>query len=670
MSSPAEVFVKKWKELLDSSSSKYVCYLPLGELLELTKNCTADAVREGLTTNPELLHGMLVLFEEEDPQEMIEIVRLLLDICPEAAGIPEPSHDTGTLVYPLHETCRNSTTPSEVIELLLEKSTAGLNHMIVSLDGIVEWCGTTKVAGTPLHYYLYWGKGDIAIVKRLVEACPDTLMMKDTSTDGLTPLHTVLRAPSKPDLEVVKFLVGYNPSLLRESDAFGQNSLHLALQNEYITLEVVELLFESAPIDAWEMSNHEGFLPVQTFLRFGAEMNRDIEALTIGILKLFVRMYRNGSFFREADGLGKMPIHHAASAGHGAEFCKLLVELAPGCERVPDSHGQVPLYGACHIDTVKYLVGLYPDSIYLQNLGSTPFYDALHSVNGRYRDEIMQYFLELDPSFASSAAMKYVRGLGSRSLLPLHAACINWGYYGCEWRRLEVVKILFDCHPSAILVTDTDGKLPVDLAKWAMAKEKEESPSSYHHDKHKKSISFLETQYPFVADASNSNALNTPDKNGMLLLHRALLKKDISLGTVKIIVEGTNHHNAAMRGPNPLHLACANCAPDVIQYLSGVYEGLVNSVDDEGCNLLHLACKAGNLKAVKYLLEQHAPMVSETNNMNLLPIHLLCDKSGKEEICRDWFTHWEYVGLIWQFLLAHPAAVSSAIDRNHRDTVC
>ena len=357
-----------------------------------------------------------------------------------------------------------------------------------------------------------------------------------------------------------------------------------------------------------------------------------------------------------------MPIHNAAASGHGVQFCKMLVELAPGCERIPCNAAFLPLHGAQRIDTVKYLLGIYPESIYASNqYGMTPFQYAVRFLKGSNRDDILQYFLEIDPSFAS-VVETIVRDGRSVNLLPLHVECTEWGEDKPWWKHAEVVKILFDYYPNAVLATDADGKLPVDLVKGALA---DERVGSYHDSERKKTISFLETQYPFVTDASNNDALNTPDENGMLLLHRALIERGISLGTIKTVVNGTNH-DAALRGPNPLHFACANCSPDIIQYLFGVYSGLVNSVDDEGCNILHLACKGRHPKSVQYLLDNYAPLVSETNNLHQLPIHILCDKSGKDELLSykyvdDQQKHREYVGVIWQLLLACPAAVSSAV---------
>ncbi|KAL9179632.1 hypothetical protein ACHAXT_008922 [Thalassiosira profunda] len=649
MSSAGKGFVKKWKGLMDGFDD----YLPLDELIELTRNCTAAAVREGLTKNPWFLQQLLHLFYEEDPQEMIEIVRLLLDICPEAAGIPEPWHDDpDTLVYPLHVACQNNYIQNEVIELLLKKSTAGLDHMAAFHSGIIEWCGDTVIAGTPLHYSLYWGGKDLDIVKRLVEACPEALMMKDMTTHGYTPLHTALRAPSWPDLEVVQFFVECNPSVLYERDVWGHNPIHLALANRNVSVEVIEFLLASCSTNVWEMRDDLGDTPIH--LLFQQPRHRMVEDIrTVELLQLFVRLYPNASFFREADDLGDMLIHHATTSGWGVQICQLLVELAPGCERIPNNAGFLPIHGAQRVDTVKYLVGLYPESIYVEGEGMTPFQYAVRKLKGKDRAEIVRYFLELDPTFASTAD-------ASTSHLPLHTHVKKMR--NCT----EVTKILFDYNPSAILVSDTNGKLPVDLAKDALAEDYVEGrryEGSYKFAKaeHTRTISFLETQQKFVADATS------PDENGMLLLHRALLEKDISLGTVKMIV-GVTDHNAAVLGPNPLHLACTNCAADVIQYISGVYNGLVNSVDDEGCNILHLVCKVGNVKAAKYLLKNHAPLVLETNEMNLLPIHLLCDKSGKEEIVKESTPKGytspemkEYVDIIWQFLTAHPKAVSAAI---------
>ena len=248
------------------------------------------------------------------------------------------------------------------------------------------------------------------------------------------------------------------------------------------------------------------------------------------------------------------------------------------------------------------------------------------------------------------------------------------------------MKVLFDYYPAAILARDSNGKNPVELARDALNSLPQSNSFSndWKRDYFEKIISFLETQFPYVSEANEYSALHEPDENGSLLLHRALNEKSISVGVIKMIVNG--YPNAVQvennRGWRPLQIACINSALDVVQYMLGSNTCLLsNLVDEEGNNSLHLACKGGNCEVMKYLLEEHASLAMTANKMNLLPLHELCDKSRKEIIFRcnggtlqnsEVFTnhtanisyqakrlHIEYVDSIWQMLLAYPLAVSS-----------
>ena len=50
-------------------------------------------------------------------------------------------------------------------------------------------------------------------------------------------------------------------------------------------------------------------------------------------------------------------------------------------------------------------------------------------------------------------------------------------------------------------------------------------------------VNFLQTQLVYVKQAQDAAALSTPDSEG-LSLHRALIKGDASLGSIKLLVRG------------------------------------------------------------------------------------------------------------------------------------
>ena len=155
------------------------------------------------------------------------------------------------------------------------------------------------------------------------------------------------------------------------------------------------------------------------------------------------------------------------------------------------------------------------------------------------------------------------------------------------------------------------------------------------------------------------------DENGLLLLHRALSVRDVSIGTIKTIVDWNSNvlQVADHNGRYPLHLACMCSRLDVVQLMLDLDTSLlVELLDYEGNNILHLACKCGDPKVVNYLLDKYPSLAMMTNKMNLLPLHLLCQ-------CQFYFSKTslgtysvkndkQHIDSIWSMLLAHPTAVS------------
>ena len=454
----------------------------------------------------------------------LDIIEILLNCYPNVVNIAVDGKygygSEGEKHYPLHAACQNWNSQNKTIELLLDMNAKGLDHMCIMLDGIAEYYSET--AGTPLHYYLSSGKRDAKTIRRLVEACPEALTMRDMATNGFTPLHTILLPPNEPDLDAVKLLVELNPSLLSMGDSHGRLPIHSASSNRYVTPEVMKFLIEACP-DSVEVRDKFGDLSL--YHLFDTSWMKETSA--IENLKLFINAHPR-SVFQERDNNWRFPIQ-AAAASHGPGFCKLLVDLCPGSER--DEQGTLAIFQACkdgRPETVKYLADVYPESIHMTYRGMNLLYLAICS--GERSDKI-QVLHELDGSFISTAAVNTIGG-HNEPLLPLHIACMKWRNRNGStvYPRFDLVKTLFDYYPAAILERDEGGNLPTDLVK-AVQKLGE------YADNLEFLVSFLDTQHDFVKAAKSRKKLHKPDKNGLLLLHRALSEKGISIGTIKTIVD-------------------------------------------------------------------------------------------------------------------------------------
>ena len=85
----------------------------------------------------------------------------------------------------------------------------------------------------------------------------------------------------------------------------------------------------------------------------------------IEILELILEAYPDGTLQAKQNGL--YPIHSAANNKNMlVEFIEILINARPELVSQVDNSGDLPFHDACsfgHIDIVKYLYGLYPDSI-------------------------------------------------------------------------------------------------------------------------------------------------------------------------------------------------------------------------------------------------------------------------------------------------------------------
>ena len=657
------------------------------ELRDLINEYSTHDVTDGIKKKPWLFHKLLARFEGESDNDIkleLDIIEILVNCYPDLVNIAVDGKDyfgsPGESYYPLHAACENWNSQYEIIEFLLKRSTKGLDHMCALGDGVaVCYYHPKPVAGTPLHYYVGTGKPDIStkVIRRLVEACPEALTMRDMNTHGLTPLHCILLPNDDgPDLDAVKLLVELNPSLLSMGDKYGRLPIHSASSNEHITPDVMKFLIKACP-DSVDMRDKFLDLPLHHLLRVNYRSSRELNNAPEN-LKLFINACPR-SVFQERDGSWRFPIQAAASC-HRVEFCKLLVDLFPASVR--DVQGTLAIFKACekgYAETVKYLASIYPESIHIKYRGMNLLYFSICC--GTWESvEKVKVLHEVNPSFVSTAAINRI-GRHTEPLLPLHTTCMKWDM---GKNRLPItpvynlVKTLFDYYPAAIFVRTLDGKLPTDLVKAVDLEGSE--VGTYYHDSLKRTISFMETQQGFMEESQSHEQLHENDVNGTLLLHRALSVKDISIGTITTIVDENPDALQVVDncGRRPLHLACMNSSLDIVQYVLGLGTSTLSEIlDAEDNNALHLACEGGNCEVVNYILDNYPSLAMVTNKKNLLPLHLLCDRTGKDIIqisCSsdvsprgpDYYygqeKRKEYIDSIWRMLLAYPTAVSSAIN--------
>ena len=158
---------------------------------------------------------------------------------------------------------------------------------------------------------------------------------------------------------------------------------------------------------------------------------------------------------------GDLPIKMAASC-QGPQFCKFLIESLPNQDREEILETQELLLIACSKglpETVQYFVQLFgPECLRTcspVNIRNIPVQMApIHSAmrNEKYSAEITRILLKLDSTLASFKMTATVGHPGRvHHILPLHI------HLGCSLPSMDVVQMLFDAHPGAILVSDPKG---------------------------------------------------------------------------------------------------------------------------------------------------------------------------------------------------------------------
>ena len=523
-------------------------------------------------------------------------------------------------------------------------------------DGVV--CTThaleTFFTGLPLHYYLARRASDLdlATVKMLVEGDPRSLI-----NEGYChPIHVILGNPKICELQyVLEFLLEYQPSSIHFLDEYDRTPLNMACSNPNVTLDLVRLLLNAWPEATRQLDNcgedeRGGYLPIHNLCR--NEGMDDVTAKDI----LHLLLNSDPPSVRERDTDGEfLPIHHAAGGGKSTDFCKILVKAFPESLRMQSMEGKLPIHAACStgkVDLVQYLLELIPESIHTRdNSGCLPIHEA--SVQGNA--EVIKFLVKCDPDAASKETTNELRWL------PFHHAC--YGLSNCYSKNLIAVKILYDEFPEAIFARDRDGQTPLEIVRSSERYQHRHSLVVSFKESLVSLVNFLEDQLEYVRAAQDATHMTTPDSDGYLPLHRALLRGDVSLGSIKLLVRGNPAavQVANQKGVLPLHTACYNATAGIVQFLVEAYDGL-NVCDENKDYPLHFACRAANLDVIKYLIERNVPSVSERNNDNKLPFHVLLENKN-EQVNRE---SPEFIETCWHLLRAHPETVMAQTNTRKR----
>jgi len=219
--------------------------------------------------------------------------------------------------------------------------------------------------------------------------------------------------------------------------------------------------------------------------------------------------------------------------------------------------------------------------------------------------EVTQYLLAVDPNVASQEMVN--RGV----FLPLFQACRATHRSNLR-AGLEIIESLYNAYPEPIVNIEEVRRLFIRSRRRFVVTMQD----------------FLNTQIWYAAQANNHQLVITPDANGRLPLHNALLR-GAPLGSIKLLVQadGSTLQIRDSNGSLPLHNECERSGrPSVCRILldhdSDGRSLLV--ADNQGNTPLHCACLGASCDVIALLVEQYpSASVAMRNANEHLPIELL-----------------------------------------------
>jgi ankyrin repeat protein len=329
----------------------------------------------------------------------------------------------------------------------------------------------------------------------------------------------------------------------------------------------------------------------------------------------------------------------------------MLIDAYPGSERMTSEEGILPFHLACdnaHTKTTaECLYEIYPESICVADattLGRYPIHWAIDNIIRLSVEpgepgtavEILRFLLDCDPNVASQR--------NARGELPLYYACHNTSRSRSARvinDTLRFIKLVFDVYPQAIedpLMTNL-GRLP------------------------RKILRFINHQLSTARLARDHHLMTTVDRDGHLPLHRAFRRGNVTVGEIKLLVNGNPDavQTPENSGALPVHIACQyHESASVVEYLIGLDPNTLTAVDEERNTALHHACRGANYDIIALLLEKYdSTSVSRRNEDDKLPIDFLFESDSVDD--RDGI---DYLQSVFQLIQSYPETVTHMMLTN------
>lgn len=232
----------------------------------------------------------------------------------------------------------------------------------------------------------------------------------------------------------------------------GMLPIHFACSLKYNHLQNIQLLVKKQP-ESIKQVDDRGWLPIH----YCAYNNRSGE-----IMSYLIQTYPQGCY--EVNKKGQLPFHLACYNRY-LLMMELLYQENPEVLDSLDYNGNTPLHAACkslNYEAVKKLLGLKAELNVARNFKEEL---AIHKVFSYIPKEATRlYFRQLECVKAIAAVNPEVLTYADREdRIALHLAI----YYHASY---ELIEYIYNIYPSAALVKDSYGKLPIHYVQNANVK--------------------------------------------------------------------------------------------------------------------------------------------------------------------------------------------------------
>jgi ankyrin repeat protein len=504
-------------------------------------------------------------------------------------------------------------------------SSSVVNNGVLNLS-LTEYCGSASLSAHGLREIIENGQNS-DIIKNNQPLGDYSFIFKACQNKKLTE-------------EIIDIILQYFPEAVKEADEWGTTPLHYVCYNESATPKMVRLLIQHHPASI-RKRNKSG----ASVLHSLSVANHLDDTTALEILQLLLD--ECGDMVKWLASDKKLLALHIAARHTSVAFCQKLIEAYPESVRFIDGRGLTPLSMAVasgDVPLVKFLTNAFPDGMNQKNTstGLYPIHEAIYLIT---RSEIPYHHLEIVRFFLNFPNSKVSSHLWEGQL-PL-ALALRGNYNKSESHidaGLQVVKILYDAFPGAIRHSALIGWIKRHLSLL-----------------HPKLIEFVQTQLRYASQAQTHRNMRTLDEIGRYPLHKALIDDNITLGSIKLLVEGNPNavHAPDNDGAYPLHLACRHNFPTVVEYLADLNAVVLQRINDDGDTPLHYACRNAKYDTIALLLDKYeAVSVFRKNFDQKLPIELLIESDSaidRESI--------EYTECIFRLVRAYPDTVSALLNQ-------